>query len=374
MKLNLNKTGSNPEIGVSSREAGFSLLELMIAMVIFLIVTASIYGLMQVGRVDRNRSSRRSDVMKNARVAIHLIGRDALNAGFGYHRRGAVVPDGFMSTTFGVPVDADTERDMLTSVVAGNNLFTNDLQTVSTARTDMIGFAYRDIDFSSGAAMELQNVSAGTAPTTARLQTKLSTGNTSATFAKKYDLYLVESDTSQIAVMATDIPATNQIDAALADPLGMNQALNGTGTAGSILRKCTSSSDQNCTTYLATAKKFNLVSYKVKQDGTLVRIIYGNNTGAASDQQKQELPLAYNVEDLQFEYVLENGTVTDNPSAGADGVIGTADDEAEDFNLIRQITVTIKVQSTEFDEQTKKPVTITLTATFSARNLEYDAG
>jgi prepilin-type N-terminal cleavage/methylation domain-containing protein len=375
MKLNLNKTGSHRETGENSREAGFSLLELIIAMVIFLIVTASIYGLMQVGRVDRNRSSRRSDVMKNARVAIHLIGRDALNAGFGYHRRGAVVPDNFMSSTFGVPTDADTERDMLTSVVAGNNLFTNDLQTVSTARTDIIGFAYRDIDFSSGQAMELENVSApsGT-PSTARLKTKLSTGFTSATAAKKYDLYLIESDTSQIAMMATDIPSTNQIDGALADPLGMNQALNGTGNSGSVLRKCTSSSDENCTTYLATAKKFNLVSYRVKQDGTLVRIIYGNNTGAPFDQQKQELPLAYNVEDLQFEYVLENGTVTDNPSAGPDGVIGTADDEAEDFNLIRQITVTIKVQSTEFDEQTKKPVTITLTATFSARNLEYDAG
>lgn len=372
MKSNLNNTGSSREIRANSREAGFSLLELLIAMVIFLIVTASIYGLMQVGRVDRARSSRRSDVMKNARVAVHLIGRDALNAGFGYHRRGAIVPDNFMSSTFGLPNDANTDRDMLTAVVAGNNLFTNDLQTVSTARTDMIAFCFRDIDFNAGATMELQNVSAPSgAPSTARLQTKTATG---AQNAKKYDLYLVESDTSQIAVMATNIPATNQIDGAVADPLGMNQALNGTGSGGSVLRQCTSSADENCTTYLATAKKFNLVSYKVKQDGTLVRIIYGNNTGAASDQQIQELPLAYNVEDLQFEYVLENGTVTDNPSAGPDGVIGTADDEAEDFNLIRQITVTIKVQSTEFDEQTKKPITISLTATFSARNLEYDAG
>lgn len=375
MKTNLYNTGPSRENGDQGREAGFSLLELMIAMVIFLIVTASIYGLMQVGRVDRNRSSRRSDVMKNARVAIHLIGRDALNAGFGYHRRGAIVPDNFMSTTFGLPNDADTDRDMLTAVVAGNNLFTNDLQTVSTARTDIIAFCFRDIDFSSGAAMELDNVSAPSgAPSTARLQTKVATGNTSATFAQKYHLYLVESDTSQIATMATNIPATNQIDAAVGDPLGMNQALNGTGSSGSMLRKCTSTTDENCTTYLATAKKFNLVSYRVKQDGTLVRIIYGNNVGAPSDQQKQELPLAYNVEDLQFEYVLENGTVTDNPSAGPDGVVGTTDDETEDFNLIRQITVTIKVQSTEFDEQTKKPVTITLTATFSARNLEYDAG
>ena len=325
MKSNLNKTGSHRETGDNSREAGFSLLELMIAMVIFLIVTASIYGLMQVGRVDRNRSSRRSDVMKNARVAIHLIGRDALNAGFGYHRRGAIVPDNFMSSTFGLPADADTDRDMLTSMVAGNNLFTNDLQTSLDRPHGYNWLLLTAISIlARGRQWNLQNVSApsGT-PSTARLKTKLSTGLRALQNAKKYHLYLIESDTSQIAMMATDIAATNQIDGALADPLGMNQALNGTGNSGSVLRKCTSSTDENCTTYLATAKKFNLVSYKVKQDGTLVRIIYGNNAGAAFDQQKQELPLAYNVEDLQFEYVLENGTVTDNPSAGPDGVIGT---------------------------------------------------
>lgn len=371
MKPDINTTNSDSGCRIRNDQRGFSLLELMIAMVIFLIVTASIYGLMQVGRVDRNRSSRRSDVMKNARVAIHLIGRDALNAGFGYHRRGAIAPDNFLSTTLGVPADADNNRDMITSIIAGNNLFTNNLQTTSTARTDIIAFAYRDIGFNNGANMELQGVSAPTGvPATARLSTKTATG---ASNAKKYDLYLVESDTSQIAMMATNIPATNQIDATPGDPLGLNQAFNGTGPAGSLLRQCTSSTDTNCTTYLATAKKFNLVSYRVKQDGTLVRIIYGNNTGAASDQQVQELPLAYNVEDLQFEYVLEDGTVTDNPSAGPDGVVGTSDDQANDFNQIRQITVTIKVQSTELDEQTKRPITVTLTATFSARNLEYDA-
>jgi prepilin-type N-terminal cleavage/methylation domain-containing protein len=368
MRSDLKRTRSLHHHG----EKGFSLLELMIAMVIFIIVTAAIFGLMQIGRIDRNRSSRRSDVMKNARVALHLIGRDALNAGFGYHRRGAIAPDNFLQTQLGLPADANTDRDMITSVIAGNNLLTNNLQTTSTARTDTIAFAYKDSTFNGGKAIELLNVASPSgSPTASRITTKSATG---AQNAKKYDLYLVESNTSQIAIMATNIPATDQIDAAPGDPLGLNQALNGTGSAGSLLRKCTSSTDTNCTTYVATAKKINLVSYKVKQDGTLVRIIYGNNTGAASDQQVQELPLAYNVEDLQFEYVLEDGTVTDNPSAGADGVVGTTDDDTEDFNLIRQITVTIKVQSTELDEMTKKPTTITLNATFSTRNLEYDAG
>src|SRR4051812_29060571 len=101
-------------------QSGFSLLELMIAMTIFMIVTGSIYGLMQLGTYDRNRASRRSDVLKNARVAVHMIGRDVLNAGLGYHRRGAIAPDNFNSSRFGVTADVDNVRDMVTAVVAGN--------------------------------------------------------------------------------------------------------------------------------------------------------------------------------------------------------------------------------------------------------------
>jgi len=69
-------------------EKGFSLIELLIAMVIFLLVTGTIYGLLEVGRANRDRSSRRSDILKNARVSISLIGRDALNAGLGSIRMG----------------------------------------------------------------------------------------------------------------------------------------------------------------------------------------------------------------------------------------------------------------------------------------------
>jgi prepilin-type N-terminal cleavage/methylation domain-containing protein len=352
------------------RQSGFSLIELLIAMVLFMVVSASIYGLMQLGTYDRNRASRRSDVLKNARVAVHMIGRDVLNAGLAYHRRGAIVPDNFNSTRLQVPPDVDSQRDMLTSVVVGNNLFLNNLNSVTTTRTDSIAFTYRDMDFNGGNVIDLQGVSAGGTSSVARLTSKTSVG---AAAAQRYDLFLIESDTSQVLIMATAVNGSNTIDAASGDPIGVNQALNGTGVNGSLLRLCTSTSDTNCTTYSATAKRVFLVSYRVKEDGTLVRIIYGNNRGAAASAQIQELPLAYNVEDLQIKYVLDDGTTTDNPSVGNDGIVGTADDDWQGFNAIRQVQITIKVQSTEIDEKTKKPESITMTATFSTRNLGYDA-
>lgn len=360
-------------VSVQKKNHGFTLIEVMISMVIFLIVSASIYGLLQVARIDRNRSSRRADILKNARVAVHLIGRDALNAGLGYHRRGAIVPDNFLSNRLGIPADNNSERDILTSIIAGNDIYTNNLQPDPNVKTDMIAFAFRDLDFNDFDLIELQNVNTPNGnPEIARLVTKNANG---ALNARANDLYLIESDTSQVAVVATGIVGTNQIDISPTDGLNLNQAMNGINENGSLLRKCVDSSDQNCTTYLASMKRFFLVKYHIKADGTLVRTVYGNNrTGVAPADQIQEFPLAYNVENMQIRFVLEDGTVTENPSAGDDGIIGTTDDEPEEFNLIRQITVSLTVQAFEADEQTLRLDKITISSTFSARNLEYDAG
>lgn len=358
-------------LSIRTSQGGFSLLELLVSITIFLIVTGSIYGLLQIGQIDRNRASRRSDMLKNARTAIHLIGRDALNAGMGYHKRGAVVPDNFLSNRLGIPADLNTERDFLTSIVVGNDLFTNNLNADANVRTDLISFSYRDLSFNSGNTISLSGVAA---PSGSPHIARLTTGTDQATASRVFDLYLVESDSSQIAVMATGIPNTSRIDVAPGDPLGLNQAFNQSGTNGSLLKQCTVTITENCTTYLASAKKFTWVAYRVKPDGTFVRMIFGNNTGRPIDEQIQEQPLAYGVQNFQLKYIMEDGSTVDDPTVGEDGLPGTTDDQPLNSNSIRQIMVTLQVQSSEIDEQTGKPAVVTLNAAFSVRNLEYDAG
>lgn len=353
-------------------QSGFSMLELIVAMVLFLIITGSIYGLLQVGRVDRNRASRRTDIMKNARTAVHLIGRDALNAGLGYHQSGALVPDGFVSSTLGIPADNDNKRDVLYAIITGNNINTNDLQENQNTKTDIVSFAYRDLDYNCGSPLTLTGVTSISGGTAARVTFTPPVPPPSCTSpppnqnpVSKYDLFLVESDSTQLAGMATN-KGNYRIDFAPGDPLGMNQAYNSTGENASLFKSITYST--------TSAKKFYWVSYKVKQDGTLVRITYGNNSSGTPAEQIQEQPLAYNIKDMQFRYVLNNGTVTEDPIAGDDGILGNADDDYNNLALITQITVTLKVASTESDEQMGKPDVITVTATFSTRNLQYDVG
>lgn len=359
---------------VRSSERGFSLLEMMVAMTIFLIVIGSIYGLLQVGRVDGNRASRRADLMKNGRLAIHLIGKDVLNAGLGYNRSGALVPDDFISSTLSLPVDTNSDRDVLTGITGGNNIFSNILADSPEDKTDIIAFAYRDIEFNDSDLVGITDASAGSPSTTARIKTQKK-APANALSIEPYDLYLLESSTSQLAVMATGTDKKDQIDFATGsdDPLGINQKFNVTGENGSLLKKCTASITEDCTTYIDdktsiySVKRFYWVSYKLKSDGTLVRTVYGNNRDSDKTKQIREIPLASNIKDLQFRYVMSDGSVTDDPA-------DWDTKKAVNFNLVRQVIVTIKAQTSEIDEQTKKPLVITLTSTFSTRNIEYDAG
>ncbi|HEY8561365.1 MAG TPA: prepilin-type N-terminal cleavage/methylation domain-containing protein [Pyrinomonadaceae bacterium] len=354
-----------------SAESGFTLIEMMVSLVVFTTIVGTIYGMLQIGLIDRNRASRHADVLKNARAALYLISRDAFNAGLSYNKNGAVVPDDFISDRLELPADADAERDVLTAVIGGDDLFFNILHPDTNARTDLLSFAYRDTDFNEGEVISLNDAAdVADAPSSVRLQTAAN----GARNAETYDLYLVESDSSQVAVMATAVPSPTSIDIAPGDPLGINLPFDGGGTGGSLLRKCGEDIKENCTTYAASVKRFFWVAYKVKSDGTLVRMTFGNNSGAEAADQIQELPVAFNIEDFQVTYVLEDGSTSDNPAAGDDEIAGTADDNPANFNLVRQITVTIKVQATESDEQLGEPTTVTLTGTFSTRNLQYDAG
>jgi prepilin-type N-terminal cleavage/methylation domain-containing protein len=62
-------------------EAGFSLVELLIAMLVTGIISGAIYGLLSTGQGAFRREPELSDRQQNIRIAMDLIQRDAENAG-----------------------------------------------------------------------------------------------------------------------------------------------------------------------------------------------------------------------------------------------------------------------------------------------------
>ena len=86
--MNLNKVipvNNNVTFqGASTSNRGFSLLELMIAMVITLIITGAMYGMIAQGQGAFQREPERMDRQQQIRIAMDRIQEDVLTAGQGF--------------------------------------------------------------------------------------------------------------------------------------------------------------------------------------------------------------------------------------------------------------------------------------------------
>jgi hypothetical protein len=420
----------------SNSESGLSAVELLISITIFLIVIASVYGVLKIGNLSRTNINSRSENIKNVRVALNTIGREAVNAGLGYNRIGGTVPDDFTNENFGLPADADNTDDLLTAISTGVNISESDFSK-NGEKNDVVAFAFRDFQFNDGFPLIINDV-----------QVKddklvLKTPDGACANCRAFDLFLIETgDGRQAVILSTDIINNNQIvldnkrdplyinygkkgksgknpqkavDDAIkkladaqekltreladlvkeqlkGDPKKIADAqkkvneaqqavataqqvladaqaiLSGGGiTSGSPVKKCTPSVTTSCLNYgitQITAKKIYLVSYSVTADGTLMRTTFGNNTGADSDEQIVRQPIANGVRSFKLKYLLEDGTTTSDPS-----VLNT---QKERCNNIVQIDVSLVVESDANEGGSSNQNLITLTSTFSTRNLKYD--
>ncbi|MFZ1699608.1 MAG: prepilin-type N-terminal cleavage/methylation domain-containing protein [Pyrinomonadaceae bacterium] len=347
----------NSQLHVSNRgEAGFSILELIIAMVIFLVVTGSVFGLLQVGRQTRTIVSENTGLNRNVRLALNLIGRDTYNAGFGYPLKSIVVlPDNRIGVLLGVPVDVDSTRDTIAPIVAGNNVTLNTYNPTPNTRTDQVTFLFKDNSFNPDGGGVSQPLFINAATTTGSGIDEFIPLSGTNSACRVNDIYLVTGNTGSTIGLSTALSGSNKVQFANGDLLGFNQ----TGTSGPL----------RGITVPASVQRITMVTYFVTPEGILTRRQYANRLPAVAFVDE---PLIYGVEDLQIVYVMDDGTTSNNPSAGPDGVAGTADDTPANLAAVRQIRYTIGVRSTE-KNAANQYYSATQTTTFSTRNLGYDA-
>lgn len=89
-----------------TRQAGFSLIELMVVMVIFLIVTGAVFGLLNVAQVRYRSEQQFLDSLQGARIALEQITANVHRAGFpGVNGYDTVTPTSLWVAAGGVPAE-----------------------------------------------------------------------------------------------------------------------------------------------------------------------------------------------------------------------------------------------------------------------------
>ena len=361
---NLPTKFSRKAIKSDSGEKGFTILELIIAMTIFMIVTGSIWGVLRVARAGRSVTNQQVQLAKNVRMALNVLGRDTYNAGYGYPLKNTVLlPNNRVSPLIGIPNDNDTTRDTLPPILAGNNLNIDNYNTTANTMTDQVTFLFKDSSFNPVPPTGTDSVSTPiniNAPTTTAGgidEIVPTSGGNSA--CRVNDIYLITGATGSTLGVSTALNGSTAVQFSNGDVLGFNLS----GPTGPL---------NTAISLPASMMRVKMVTYFVASDGTLTRREFVNAPVATPAVAYVDEPLVYNVDDFQIRYIKDDGTSSDNPSAGPDGIAGNADDTQNLLAAVRQVRFTVSVRSTELNSQ-GQPYRENMTATFSTRNLGYDA-
>lgn len=321
-------------------EAGFSLIEVLVATTLFMVVTGAIYGLLSVARSDRFTTNQRLNAMQSVRNALNQIKRDALNAGFGYPRERGQLPDNSLSLVLGIPADADTNPDRLTPIVPGVDINANDL-TPANDRTDQVTFVWVRNDFNNGNPLQ-------------STQTEYDNGNGSRVrvaangIVNANEIYLLRGGTMSAVGRVTGKTGSNYINFFNGGTLNINRLSPQNVIGGGV-----DAEGDPIGVGPASLYRLEWVTYRVLPDGTLVRSVHGDTTGGTTD-----MAIAYGVESMEVRYVLTDGDVVESPAKPED---------------ICQVRVSVRARGGTADPRNGQQHTVTMAMSVNTRNVGYDA-
>ena len=118
----------------NNRSAGFSIIELMVAMAITLVLLGLVSQLLASALGTRARETRKTDALVSARAALNVISREISEAGYGLTGNGIVTAD---SNSKKLHFRANTSNGDLTTTSAGEDVtYFYDSTTRSIVRYD----------------------------------------------------------------------------------------------------------------------------------------------------------------------------------------------------------------------------------------------
>lgn len=362
-------------------ERGFSFIEMMVAMGIFLVVTAAIYGLLRVATSDRFTSTQKIEALQNARVAMNALNRDATNAGADFPNAGVTVPPNRLAAILGIkPLPTLATADRITPIVSGQQLPMKIVSagppaTYAAGPNDEVLMIYRDDAFNNGNALNVATttpnpgITNNLASTPKTCSVKIDTsGGVTNSVCNVGELYVVQGQTSAALGWLTGKSGTDTLVFNGADPLLINQP----GVVGTISQLPGPSAVPPTPWNTYIVYRVTMVMYYVDPADatkTLVRKVFGTPqsvTGQTVDTTADGYaqPVSQDVQSIAFNYILQSGQPTPNPM----NVTVTGTTITDQRANIRQMQAVITVNSPDTD-RLGRVQTMKLENTFSLRNL-----
>ncbi len=193
-----------------SGQAGFSLMELLVAMTIMMVLLGIVGTLMSRSMSIRNRESRRTDALTSAQAALNVMSREISNAGFGIYKDDPRIANNGL-----IPADSNENRiHFRTNIV--NQGFISDPAGTTVLTTDDPG---EDVTYFFDAATDsIVRYDPNATPTTSVVVNRISN------VRFRYFNYVGDSSTPTISTTPTadtgrvQINVTVQMDPVVGQP------------------------------------------------------------------------------------------------------------------------------------------------------------
>lgn len=338
-----------------NRQAGFSLLEMLIAVAVLVVLTGSIAALLRDTMKVTTATYEITDAQENLRIAQEYINRDLMNAGDGLKSISTIrVPKTFVQNYITLNPITDSSMPSGTTnlgiLTSDNNLPANTAVTGSNPSTVVRTASDRQTILE----IDPNFTPIALAGTTAAINSSGSTIKVSSADIGKFNVGEVYFVTSALGGTFVTITAKDTSTRILSCANGDSLGLNLTGTGGHL--KAISNSGALATSLM----RMRIIHYYV----TSTKLLMRREIGVAGATFRDSI-IAEHVLNVQLNYHLNTTDSNGNISQPTATLSNT-----EQRLAVRQVETTVTVETPKALQSGTNP-TISATTATSVRNMQF---
>jgi len=340
-------------------QAGFSLIESMVAMTILLIVMGAVFALVRDSMKVATATYELTDAQQNLRIAHEFIGRDLLNAGDGLDGiSNVLVPLAFVTSY----ITLDPVTDPSTPGIINLGIFTTDNNVPANTPitgavpaanirtgTDRQTILEQDRDFLFN---NLNSIGlAATAISPSGNSITIPAGDPMTVFTPGEIYFLTSSAGGTFCAITSVDVSSRKLYFVASDFYGLNQP-------GAVGRIWATSGGGTLATSL---QRMRIIQYYLTSTGLLMRRVFG-----VRGSGYRESTIAEHVLDVQFNYSLITTDAAGNVTPSATTALTSSAQQL----AVRQVEVRVTVETPHaIQNGSRQP--LTMTTTTSVRNMQF---